>query len=140
MISLLEGGAEANVIDDVGRTPLHYSVTHPTTRLVYVLVAEGIDLDHQDEAGSTALHIAARDGVRRIVRLLVDSGADRSLQDSQGRTPLQVAIEAGQDINAKALRAYDEKERPHRPRKPRRRPVVSEADPQVRPPDASGGC
>ena len=107
MTVLIEAGADVNATDDAGRTPLHYSVVHPSSYLAAALMAKGIDLDHRDETGATALHVAARDGMRRIIRQLVDAGADRNLLDDEGRTPLQVAVEAGRDINARTLRAYD---------------------------------
>ena len=127
---LIEGGADVNVTDGDGGTPLHYAtkrghtVQLPTaiiqvliavdTEIVKLLINAGADVNKEDD-GYTALHFATDMGHTEIVKLLINAGADVNIKDgpAYGRTPLhyatykgyteivQLLIDAGVNVNIK---------------------------------------
>jgi ankyrin repeat protein len=72
---LLDGGANPNVRNEAGATPLMWAVDDPVkTRL---LLDRGADVNARSEDSRTALLIAAGQfGTREVVKLLLDRGAD----------------------------------------------------------------
>ena len=72
---LLKGGADPNVRNEAGATPLMWAVSDlEKTRL---LLDRGADVNARSEDSRTALLIAAgRFGSQEVVRLLLDRGAD----------------------------------------------------------------
>ncbi|GFR19820.1 ANK_REP_REGION domain-containing protein [Trichonephila clavata] len=86
---LLEAGADPNIKDDRGRTPLHYA-SHNN---IGSLIKAGADPNVQDSEKRTPLHCAAGIGDEKSVNVLLEHGADSSKKDKQEKTPLQVAID-----------------------------------------------
>ncbi len=87
---LLDGGADINIPDSYGQTPLLMSVMQDTAMTVF-LVAKGADVDKANLSGNTPLHEAVVGGKKGIVTLLLEKGAKINQKDRQSRTPLDVA-------------------------------------------------
>ena len=123
---LLEEGANPNVPDSIGRTPLHAAVETGRPELVKSLLAHGADPNARltepppplkgdfvgtgRYLGATPLCLAAAARVPdvEILRLLIAGGADPNLGASDGATPLMAAVgmvqnEARQAREAEAL-------------------------------------
>ena len=58
MAWLMEQGADINVKDEYGRTPLHYHAQVNNTAQLAFLLAQGADIHAQDTYGNTPLHFA----------------------------------------------------------------------------------
>ena len=89
---LLKRGADVNVRDDNGLTPLHYAVRY-SIGAVEILLKYGADVNAQDDHGDTPLHCAV-DSMDSIgaVEILLKRGANVDAQDDDGRTPLHYAV------------------------------------------------
>ena len=85
---LLEGGAEPNMRDGFGRTPLHWA-SHPC--VAKLLLDRGADLNIQCQLGYTPLTMAAMKGYIDVVKFLLESGADPNMANHYGETPLHMA-------------------------------------------------
>ena len=82
---LLNKGADLNVVDKLGRSPIHY-VTD--VRMLKVLLAAGADPNAVDRYGFTALHLATD---AKVIEALVVAGAELGARAFNGDTPLQYA-------------------------------------------------
>jgi ankyrin repeat protein len=89
---LLDKGANPDVRNAKGRTPLLESVEHDCCELVRALLRPGLSLDDRDEEGDSALLKAAKKGNSAVVILLVKEGADVHLADRKRQTPLLAAV------------------------------------------------
>ncbi|MHC4206587.1 MAG: ankyrin repeat domain-containing protein, partial [Planctomycetota bacterium] len=111
MVELLTAkGANIDVKDNEGGTPLWYARDKDHTEIVELLLKRGA----RSEAPVMALLAPARDGDVEKVRLLIEKGADVNARDNRGRTPLQLAaarghigvaellVKKGADIDAKS--------------------------------------
>ncbi|MEP5765138.1 MAG: ankyrin repeat domain-containing protein [Halieaceae bacterium] len=125
--ALCEAGAEVNLTDREGRTPLfELSRSRDIPELVEcidTLAASGADLQHRDVAGETALFDMVAQSREGGVRRLVELGLDINARDNEGNTPLfrccwshqmdfvGVCLELGADPlaeNKQGRRAFDE--------------------------------
>src|ERR1700737_3948685 len=97
---LLAKGADVNVKDSHGVTPLMCSAIIGSAETMQLLIDAGADVNARNSFGATALLWSAGD--IRKVRLLVDKGADVNLASKKGRTPLLVA--AMHDYNEESVR------------------------------------
>jgi len=89
-------GADIDVTDWMGRTPLHWAVSYNgDVAAVELLLAKGADIGAKDEFGSTPLHWAARYSDAATVELLLAKGADVHAKDEDGDTPRDVAASLG---------------------------------------------
>ena len=67
---LLSRGAQANVPDSSGNTPLHVATIFGHMELVKLLIYQGGDVYKKGQHGAISIHIAAHEGHANIVRLL----------------------------------------------------------------------
>ncbi|SCO54281.1 uncharacterized protein FFNC_15436 [Fusarium fujikuroi] len=96
-------GAEKNVKDRSGRTPLHSAAAKGHTAVVRLLIKEGADKNATDSSGETALCYAVKAGHVDIVGLLASSGGIDVDLSSAGQTPLSYAAEGGNEAIARLL-------------------------------------
>ncbi|VDM93286.1 unnamed protein product, partial [Onchocerca ochengi] len=73
--SLLDAGASADAIDQIGQTALHLALKRSHIDIALLLITKGCKLDIQDKNGDTALHIASRIGLLSAVQTLCNFGA-----------------------------------------------------------------
>lgn len=91
---LIEAGADANVRDEQGETPLHAAVRRQKDdALIARLVAGGADVSARDALGNTPLHTAAWWGKDSTVRTLLRLGAPVNARNARSDTPLCVALQ-----------------------------------------------
>jgi len=92
---LLEEGADPNIRDGDGNTPLHFAASKGCAEVAKLLLRHGADPNAQDKNGETPLHVAASEGHVDVVRLLLEHGADPSIRNKDGKSPLDLAKESG---------------------------------------------
>lgn len=100
---LLAKGANPNVVDSQGLTPLMYHSRTGKTESVELLLKHKADPNTQTPDGESALMTA----VGERVRPLLDAGADIYLKDKQGKTAIFYAVEKCDSVKAKLLIAKD---------------------------------
>ncbi len=72
-----------NVVNNVGRTALHYATSAEEVSLLYT---QGANLNAQDVLGLTPLHLAVIQGNLPVVEQLIALGANSQLLDNGGWT------------------------------------------------------
>lgn len=94
---LLAYGADANVVDDAGTTPLVATLRRKSQQraaAIEALLAGGADPNVR-MGSETPLHKLARDNDHTLAKLLLIHGANTVARDTRGRTPLTVATRKG---------------------------------------------
>lgn len=99
VILLIGKGANIEIIDINGRTPLHLASYNGHVKPVKLLVERGANFTTVDKDGRTALHLAAcgtkgEDSVETIA-FLISIGMDMDAGDTNGCTPLHLAAFVG---------------------------------------------
>ena len=111
---LVKKGANVNLCDEEGKTPLMWASWAGRTEIVEFLIKNGADISAEDKFGETALFKASRNKNPNITILLLKHGANINHKCKDGRTPLMAAvnyypstiknvetlIENGADVNA----------------------------------------
>ena len=111
---LLDNGANINVKDKIGASPLHRAAQRGQVKLVKYLIDKGADIEAKNNSGSTPLNFAIDAGIntKEIMHLLIQNGAEVNSRDSNGNTQLywaasygyhkavSVLLENGADVNA----------------------------------------
>ncbi|HET9049344.1 MAG TPA: ankyrin repeat domain-containing protein [Chiayiivirga sp.] len=103
---LLDAGADADVINQRGETPLLLvlgaSFDHGAERREELVLAQverllrhGISLGGSDRRGFGPLHLAALHGMGTVLRRLLAAGADPNARDSINRRPAEIALMLG---------------------------------------------
>lgn len=95
IISLVQRGANVNVRDEDGLTPLHYVVEAGNKELALLLITLGASLECEDSRLRTPLHYAASECNQEIVDFLLVRGASVGARDVKGSTPLHCAMVFG---------------------------------------------
>lgn len=104
---LIADGADIEVTDRTGRTPLHYAAQYGRNAdLVKALLAAGADPGARDENRQTPLHRAAAFSDNAdVLEALLEAGAARNPRDDRNRTPLHLAAREGRSAAVTALLA-----------------------------------
>ncbi|KAL7287864.1 hypothetical protein TKK_0017929 [Trichogramma kaykai] len=97
---LLRNGANPNIANADGWTPLHFMCRKYHDEVLMKIffdinkeIQQTVQIDSQDSWGRTPLHLALDDpdvDKTRIIRALMKRGANPNLADTQGSTPLHV--------------------------------------------------
>ncbi len=104
MLMLLEGGAEAEAKDKVGRTALMSAVQSRNPEALKLLVQKGANVNSRDSQDGTALlRAAGMYGNAPTVVALIEAGADINAADRNGQTPLMWAARWGDAARVEAL-------------------------------------
>lgn len=100
---LIKNGANVNIQNDQGISPLHLA-GYPKN--VELLLNAGAEIDIIDFQGNTPLHIIASetDEYIDVVEYLISRNANRNLKNKAGQTPLNIAIEAGNEAMINVLK------------------------------------
>lgn len=85
---LIENGADLNLPDDKGRTPLHASILSSHLFAAIILIQHKANINTADEEGKTPLHLAVDFGNVDLVDLLLKADASIIAVDVNNRTPL----------------------------------------------------
>ena len=102
---LIEKGADVNIKNIKGDTPLHIAIKNQNTEIIELLIRKRAKLNVKNNKGKTPLHLARQS---EIVKLLIEKGADVNAKDREGKTPLfmrsglntnKFLIEKGADVN-----------------------------------------
>lgn len=94
---LLEKGADVNLANKEGFSPLHFAAFTGEIELAKLLIAKGALLSaNANVTEATPLDLAVNAGRREMVDLLVARGAPLNQKDKKGNTPLLKAVLAGQ--------------------------------------------
>ncbi|CAG0911092.1 unnamed protein product, partial [Cyprideis torosa] len=104
---LLECGANPNITNNRGRSPLHKALSAEAAEL---LIGHGAEVNKTDVANKTPLFVATELDRREVIKHLLSLGADPNSIAKRGRFPLhearsgnaaEILIEYKADINAR---------------------------------------
>lgn len=103
----LKNGANPNVQDKWGNTPLHIVAGKIVSAgMIVLLVQYGADPNARDRCDDTPLHEAARFKSEVSMALLLQSNADPTIKNRLGITPLQLAVSQGLTASISMLLQY----------------------------------
>lgn len=88
---LISLGADVNVKDFAGWTPLHEACNVGYYDVAKILIAAGADVNTQGLDDDTPLHDSASSGHRDIVKLLLRHGGNPFQANKHGERPVDVA-------------------------------------------------
>lgn len=96
---LLQRGADPNIRNKKGSTPLQMATALGFTDGVAALIKNGASIDIADQTGETPLITAVHARNVGLVRLLLEKGADPDRNDNSGRSARNyMELQAGNDI------------------------------------------
>ena len=93
---LLEKGANPNIKDENGLSPLIHATINGYENYVRDILKAGANPNFVDPKGSGALHYSCQKGLLNIVSVLADSGANILLKDNEGMTCSTIAAKERQ--------------------------------------------
>jgi len=91
---LIKAGAQIDIRDKLGNTPLIYAAEHDHGELLKLLLDVGAQVDGQNRGGMTALMVAAKNGEVEIVRILLAHGANPTKSDFTGRDAIGWSLDS----------------------------------------------
>lgn len=101
---LIELGANTNVQNNIGVTPLMLAAFNNHAAIVRLLREKGADIDTKNDYGETAFITAAAVINIYMMKLLKELGADINIKNKFGDTALKRAIDLGKIETVKALK------------------------------------
>lgn len=104
--AMLDSGADPNMTDRKGLTPLMYAARKDEQEVIKLLLARGADIDAKDKSGWSALMVAIKKDHPEMARLLLENGANPHIIDPTGWNALNLAAVEGYHEVARALLEY----------------------------------
>lgn len=93
-ITLLEHGANVNIISKTGLSPLMVACASGNLELVELLIQWEADITHEDQEGNSCLLVVCQEGHANIAKLLIDKGCKVDIKrTNDNTTPLLMAIQ-----------------------------------------------
>lgn len=89
---LLDYGANINVTDKEGITPIYCAASNGFTEIVKELVKYNANVNIANVNYETPLYIAVKNGKTEVVDILLQNGADQSIETVNGETPMSIAL------------------------------------------------
>ncbi|XP_047410282.1 ankyrin repeat domain-containing protein 36C-like [Sciurus carolinensis] len=89
---LLENGADLNVQDPNGETPLHHAVYTDNTSIAAKLLSHNANIEAQNKDGHTPLLLALKENKHHMAEFLIKAKANVHAVDNRGRTALMLAV------------------------------------------------
>jgi ankyrin repeat protein len=74
---LIDNGADVNIRNDEGYTPLHWAAGEGQKELVVILIAHGADVNAHNKRGWTPLRWAEAQSQKEMARILMAAGGRR---------------------------------------------------------------
>lgn len=100
---LLEAGANTEMKDSQGQTPVWWAIRFEQQGISQLLLDKGANIEAKDNEGRTLLYWAAQFGHQAIVQLLLEKGVNIEARDNENRTPLWGAFQFGHEVIAQLL-------------------------------------
>jgi len=94
---LLSRGANSNVRDSKGQSPIVLAAAEKQWFCVEILLANGADPNIPGDQKNTALHRAASSGEPEVVSMLLEHGAQVDATNAHGQTPLDLAVKHAEE-------------------------------------------
>ena len=86
---LIQSGANINIRDDSGQTPLFKIASYDATgEIIKLFLKSGADLNKPDKEGNTPIFEAVKYNNPQILNLLIASGANINKKNNNGESPL----------------------------------------------------
>lgn len=101
LTQLLDAGADPNLANQAGRTPVHLAALYGPACVLALLLQRGGDPNALDRYGSSPLHAAAAETER--LRLLLQAGANPNQTSPGGETPVHAAAARNNQTGLAAL-------------------------------------
>jgi ankyrin repeat protein len=90
ILTLINGGADINLRNDIGQTPLHTASLYGRNGCIITLLNGGADINAKDILENTPLHVASIERNNECILTLLNEGADFNIKDNIGRTALDI--------------------------------------------------
>lgn len=87
----LLGDRPADVMDDVGMTPMHWAALMGHTQIIHLLLLKGCEVDSMNNVLNSSLILAAAGGHDHAMSILLERGADPFLRNLKDRDALFIA-------------------------------------------------
>jgi ankyrin repeat protein len=103
---LVSAGAQLNITNSSGNTPLCDAVKQNQLELADWLMAHGANVNHTNAAGCTVLHLAAMSGNPELVEHLLQHGAALNATTPEGYTPLDLLAKPSLLVKPPSLKSF----------------------------------
>ncbi len=85
--------ANINIIDEMGNSALHYTVSYHLNEVTSQLLKHGAQPNMRNKQGETPVHIAVRVHNCHALQEMLDYHADINIKNMFGDTPIHIAIQ-----------------------------------------------
>ena len=90
---LIKMGADANLANDEGATPLHLAAKYRRPEIAASLITAGALVNKQDKLGRSPLHSAVASDARDVLQILLSTrNVNIDIQSHDGSTPLMMCV------------------------------------------------
>lgn len=100
---LIKNGADVNIENHFGDSPLMQAVLKGEHELVELLIKHGANINHKNRFGDTPLQEAVNRDLIVMAKILIDNGADVNAQGKHGDTVLHTSVRRGNHSMARVL-------------------------------------